>query len=244
MEQVVSAIFAGWAVWLWWPTDPIERLRPPRPVVLPRWMQAEPGAMASQTRWLLGAAVGMAILLMSPTGPLVALPLAGVAVVTVWIVLGKMVSSRVQAQRRRQEETLPEALDLIRLCLKAGSPLRMAVASTASGLPEAQEPLGKILSGVAVGLSDSDAWLALASDRVWGDVSQDIARAVGGGLSVERVLVHHGQTARRRVRTAQLTAAKAVGVKSVAPVGACYLPAFLLLGVVPVVAAGIAHVFS
>ncbi|MDR0847918.1 MAG: type II secretion system F family protein [Propionibacteriaceae bacterium] len=244
MEQVVAAILAGWSMWLWWPSDPADRLKPARPLTLPRWMEAEPGAMPSRTRWLLGAGVGIAGFLASPFSPILTLPLAGVIVVAVWVVLGKMVSGRTQTARRRQEEALPEALDLIRLCLKAGSPLRSAVATTASGLPAARSALGKVLSGVAVGLSDSEAWASVASDPVWGDVSKDVSRAVGGGLSVERVLVHHAQTARRRVKTAQLTAAKAVGVKSVAPLGACYLPAFLLLGVVPVVASGIAHVFS
>jgi hypothetical protein len=39
-------------------------------------------------------------------------------------------------------------------------------------------------------------------------------------------------------------AARSAGVRSVAPLAACYLPAFILLGIVPVVASMATDMFS
>ncbi|MFZ2260527.1 MAG: type II secretion protein F, partial [Luteococcus japonicus] len=65
---------------------------------------------------------------------------------------------------------------------------------------------------------------------------RDLARSSETGSAAARVLRQHAQDLRVAVRDAQLGRARAVGVRSVLPLMACFLPAFLLTGVVPVVA--------
>jgi pilus assembly protein TadC len=55
------------------------------------------------------------------------------------------------------------------------------------------------------------------------------------------VLLRVAEDLRATRRAALDQAAKAVGVKAVAPLGLCFLPAFMLLGIVPLVASLIAR---
>lgn len=57
-------------------------------------------------------------------------------------------------------------------------------------------------------------------------------------------LNHHARAARQRRQAAWQVAARAVGVRSVLPLMTCFLPAFLLLGVVPSVVSAIANALS
>ena len=57
------------------------------------------------------------------------------------------------------------------------------------------------------------------------------------GAPLSSVLARIAEDMRRDRQVAVEVAARSAGVKAVAPLAACFLPAFLLLGVVPVVAA-------
>lgn len=50
------------------------------------------------------------------------------------------------------------------------------------------------------------------------------------------VLTRLADDAREASRTNAVSAARKVGVKAVAPLGLCFLPAFVLLGIIPVIA--------
>ena len=65
-------------------------------------------------------------------------------------------------------------------------------------------------------------------------------RAHHSGAALTDVLVHLADDRRRALRTDAQAAAERAGIAIVLPLGACFLPAFVLVGVVPVVA-GFAH---
>ena len=244
MMAWLTAVLVAGAVYLAWPADGLSRLAPRAGPVLPGWVAPLPGAMASRTRWWLAAAggVGLAAYGWGTLPWLVAL--APVVVVGGWLALGRMERGATRRDRARSKADLPYALDLIRLGLSAGQPLRTAVA-TAAGVMDGTvgATLERLGRGVSVGLSDAQAWTALADDPIWGDVARDIARAADWGASLIDILTYHAGALRRQVAADRLGAAKAVGVKSVAPLGLCYLPAFVCLGVVPVVVGGVLAVF-
>ncbi|GIH22507.1 hypothetical protein Aph01nite_08170 [Acrocarpospora phusangensis] len=50
------------------------------------------------------------------------------------------------------------------------------------------------------------------------------------------VLTRLADDARHATRSASSAAARKVGVQAVAPLGLCFLPAFVFLGIIPVVA--------
>jgi pilus assembly protein TadC len=63
-----------------------------------------------------------------------------------------------------------------------------------------------------------------------------MVRAAASGAPVAETLTRLADDSRAAARVAAVTAARRVGVQVVAPLGLCFLPAFVLLGIVPVIA--------
>jgi pilus assembly protein TadC len=97
---------------------------------------------------------------------------------------------------------------------------------------------------VDLGLSEPDAWRTLRGHPELGRAANDLARSAHSGTMLVEALNHHAQLARQRRHAAVQVAARAVGVRSVLPMMTCFLPAFLLLGVVPSVVSAIANALS
>jgi pilus assembly protein TadC len=139
---------------------------------------------------------------------------------------------------------LPQSLDLVYACVRAGQPLRHAIETVAEAMgPPISNLFGSVTNAISVGMSDAQAWQVLFDDPVAGLVARDFSRSATWGTSVTDILTQHSAGLRRQVRTQRLAGAKAIGVKSVLPLGICYLPAFMLIGVVPVIASGVIFLF-
>jgi pilus assembly protein TadC len=214
-------------------------------VPIPQWAQSRPDAMSPKKRAMasVAAALGAAMVLgnLTPITLGISLLVAGVA----WVALGRFEPAGARRTREEKLRELPEALDLLNVCLRAGQPLRIATVtvSSAMGAP-ISSLLDSVSHGISVGMSDERAWGALSSDPVLGVVAGDIARSATWGTSITDVLSQHSRDLRRAGIQKQVKAAKSAGVKSVLPLGLCYLPAFVLLGVVPVIAAGVTGILS
>ena len=132
---------------------------------------------------------------------------------------------------------LPETLDLLAVCLEAGAPMTNAIATVAA---VSQPATAAILHGIdaqlQVGRDPQDAWGSLAGHPDWGPPARDAARSARSGTSLVECLRVHADEARRRRREQETKRARSVGVKSVQPLALCFLPAFVLIGVVPLVA--------
>ncbi|MCP5984653.1 hypothetical protein NL349_28810, partial [Klebsiella pneumoniae] len=72
--------------------------------------------------------------------------------------------------------------------------------------------------------------------EVWRDPAQDVSRAVDSGEGISELLSAHA--AQLQVAAAEKTEKKArkAGVDAIGPLVCCHLPAFLLVGVVPIIA--------
>jgi pilus assembly protein TadC len=101
-------------------------------------------------------------------------------------------------------------------------------------------PLGARLSRVSgrlrLGADPEEAWAALLSDPVLAPLARTMIRAGSTGAPVAQALTRLADDATASARAASCAAARRVGVQVVAPLGLCFLPAFVLLGIVPVVA--------
>ena len=84
------------------------------------------------------------------------------------------------------------------------------------------------------------AWSNCLADPRWAPIARAVIRAHHSGAALTDVLVHLADDRRRALRTDAQAAAERAGIAIVLPLGACFLPAFVLVGVVPVVA-GFAH---
>ncbi|NHB85425.1 hypothetical protein G7085_14540 [Tessaracoccus sp. HDW20] len=67
-------------------------------------------------------------------------------------------------------------------------------------------------------------------------MARDVARAERSGTALADVLRTHAEDARRDCHDEAQKAARRVGVRSVVPLMVCFLPAFILVGVVPIIA--------
>lgn len=182
------------------------------------------------------ALVGASALAVAPGQIVVRATAAGAAGICVWVLLGLL--PRTQAiDRDALVRALPGALDLLAACLEAGLPLRSALPEVIAVTPA---PLRDLLAGVdaavAVGVDEAEAWTALAEDPSLGLVARDVARALRSGTPLATVIVTHAADARRDRRAVVESSAKSVAVRTVLPLMVCYLPAFVLIGVVPIIA--------
>lgn len=143
------------------------------------------------------------------------------------------------SERRRADQVsadLPLALNLLAACLEAGSPLGPAVGAvgTAMGGPLGHE-LAAVTVSLRLGSSPEQAWSRLAADPAVRPVARAVVRVSDTGAALAPMVGRLAEEQRARARLAAEAAARRAGVLVVAPLGLCFLPAFLLLGVAPVV---------
>ncbi|RCG30419.1 type II secretion system F family protein [Sphaerisporangium album] len=172
-------------------------------------------------------------------------PVVGIAVgVVVVVIRRRRMPGDVRGRQQRIIADLPYALDLMVACLRAGQPVGGAVEATAQAI---RGPLGESLARVngrlRLGASPESAWQVLESDRPLAALARGMTRAALSGAPVADVLARLADDARQESRTASSAAARRVGVQVVAPLGLCFLPAFVFLGIIPVVAGLAAQVF-
>ena len=129
---------------------------------------------------------------------------------------------------------LPVACDLLAVCLAAGVPVGTAVTAVAGSVPG---PLGDRLDRVGalyrLGAAPRQAWSEVPPAVV--PLARVLVRAGESGSSVVPALQRLAGDLRTARRGAVEAAVRRAGVWVLAPLGACFLPAFLCLGVVPMV---------
>lgn len=130
-------------------------------------------------------------------------------------------------------------VELIGAMLEAGAGLGRALALAAElAAPEIRGPLRPVVAALAVGADWDTAW---SSSDVRSPELLAVRDALGfaaltGAPSSAILYAQAARLRRERFRTAEKQAA-ALGVKLVVPLGLCSLPAFICLGVLPVLLA-------
>ncbi len=237
----LASAMSALLVLLLWPPAPLERLatRSDRaPFRLPKRWRARPDALPARLRRGLGGACALGVYVwLLDVGWYVAAPVALVAGAAAAIALGQLEPTAAVRRREHLVATAPQALRLMAACVGVGLPIRRAAAAVAKAMggPVGAE-LEAVLAHLAVGVSEPDAWLSLRDHPVLGGMARDVARAVESGTAVQAALFQRADELQSDHRSAVETRAKAVGVRTVLPLTLCFLPAFFLLGVVPVVA--------
>ncbi len=138
------------------------------------------------------------------------------------------------AVRRSLRHELPGACDLLGVCLGAGLPVGGALAAVESAVPA---PLGPQLGAVAalyrLGAEPRRAWAEAPPELA--ALGRVLVRAGESGSSAVPALRALAADARTAARSATEAAVSRAGVWILAPLGLCFLPAFICLGVVPLV---------
>ncbi len=174
-------------------------------------------------------------------GPVIWFVLPVVAATGV-LVLG-WIKPRSAGRRRRQLiMEVPQALELIAACLGAGLPARTACTAVVRTFEGAvADDLGQVLALQQLGVPDVAAWRTLHDHPQLGLAAADLARSVESGTSMVEGLRQHAAAAREARRSELQVRARTVGVRSVLPLMMCFLPSFLLLGIVPAVVSAVFH---
>lgn len=150
--------------------------------------------------------------------------------------LGLLMRLRAQLERTGSYTDLPLALDLLACALRAGQPPSTAAAAVAHAV---RGPVGDTLLAVAraadLGASADIAWQPLGRLTSMATVARTAARTAESGTRLADELAQIATNLRTRQAAASDARVRRAGVWVVLPLGLCFLPAFVLIGVVPIV---------
>jgi len=161
------------------------------------------------------------------------------------VLLGLLESGDARRRRERLIADTPQALELMAAGLVAGMPVRLAARAVVDAFDDPlATDLGRVLALADLGVAETEAWRALAGHSQLGPAAADLARSVESGTLIVEALSRHALAARAARRTVLVVRARSVGVRSVLPLMTCFIPAFLLLGVVPTVVSALVAVLG
>ncbi len=182
------------------------------------------------------------------------MPLSGLAFVGAWVFLGgwpgaaagvlaALFSWRVlsgvesPALRRRRQvlaRELPLAVHLLGACLVAGAAISSALDDVALAMPgPVGDELQLVRRRLLLGSDPVEVWSSL--DGPLSGLGRSMARAARSGSSVREAVESLAVELRADTRLTAESLARSVEVRAAAPLGICFLPAFVALGVVPMV---------
>jgi pilus assembly protein TadC len=130
------------------------------------------------------------------------------------------------------------ALDVFAACLSSGMAVASAAAATAASAPQ---PLARVLGRaselLALGADAATAWSGgePSSDRHVDALTRLARRSAASGAALAHGVADLADQSRQDAADTARAAGERASVLIAGPLGLCYLPAFVCLGVVPVV---------
>lgn len=143
----------------------------------------------------------------------------------------------VRREREAVRRDLPVLALLLATSLRGGVGPGVAAGQVCAALPGAAATrLGVVEDQLALGIDPERVWTMLAADPELAPLGRALARAERTGAPVAAVVQRLADDLATSSRAEVEDRARAVGVRAAIPLGVCLLPAFLLLGIVPLVA--------
>ena len=161
-------------------------------------------------------------------------------------------AARTRGRRPRPPRFDPLAvassLDVFAVCLTAGMAVSTAAAAAAASAPP---PLAQVLRRaadlLALGADATTAWSmpgGVAADNACQSLLRLARRSATSGAALAQGVVELAEQSRHDAADAADAAAERASVLIAGPLGLCFLPAFVCLGIVPVVAGLASEVFQ
>lgn len=204
------------------PARPVSREREPgwNLAASPRWV----GALAGLATWaFIGGPMGI---------------VAGTAVAALTpVLLGRLEPAAARRRRAELTRAAPLVCDLMGAAMLSGVTLDRAVPVIARAFGGAvAEVLGQLSHRLGMGMDPAAAWSLLALEPGFGPLGRAAARSARTGSPLADLLLACGDELRAAATAQGLADIRTAGIKAVLPLGLCLLPAFVVLGIVPVVA--------
>ncbi|WP_159944314.1 MULTISPECIES: type II secretion system F family protein [unclassified Nocardiopsis] len=222
MFLTTAAVLGAAGTWVLLGGQGARRLRPPSPPV-----RFPVRRVSAALAWAAAFVAAVALL-----GVLGGLLVAGAG-----LALVRARRRAARADRLPLTADLPVLIGLIAAGVRAGATVPACLAAVSRA---ARGPLGTELSAVAerlrLGASPAEAWRRPALPEPLVLVGRDLARAADTGAPVADLLDRHVADLRRALRSQAMARVERLGVLVVAPLGLCFLPAFVLVGIVPMAA--------
>ena len=153
-------------------------------------------------------------------------------------VLRRIEPPDVRERRLKEAADLSIGADLLAAALRAGAPVDRAVAAVAEALGG---PLGERFATVArslrLGADPEEAWELLDAVPGGHRMAAAAVRSSASGAALAGAFTRLADDLRADRAVATESAARRAGVLIVLPLGLCFLPAFILAGLVPVIVA-------
>ncbi|ULE35057.1 type II secretion system F family protein [Mycobacterium sp. IDR2000157661] len=143
------------------------------------------------------------------------------------------------AARTGDPLALASTLDVLAACLRSGMPVSTAAsAAVSSAPPQLAGPLDRAAHLLALGAHPSTVWSSPAetADRHIEAFMRLARRSAASGMALAQGIEELAARSRDDAADDARAAAERASVLIAGPLGGCYLPAFVCLGIVPVVA--------
>jgi Flp pilus assembly protein TadB len=224
-----AALLAFVAVLIWPARSSVRRHRAPAPATDRSATSGSPRRRAVIVALLAGLAA--ALLLGGPPGAAAG---AVVAVATL-IVVPRLEPRRDRDRRERVRAQAPLVIDLVAACLASGAALEPSLVAAAAAVgPPVDHDLAAVAASLRLGADPVTAWAQ--TDPALAGLARAIARSSQTGAPLADLLPRVAAEARAVHRAEAEARVRTASVRLTAPLGAAFLPAFVLLGVVPIVA--------
>lgn len=153
-------------------------------------------------------------------------------------VIGRLEPADARRRRVREEADAPICADLIAAALRAGAPVDVAVLAVAEALGgPLRERLTTVGRSLRLGAEPDEAWSHVAGMPGGSRIAAAAIRSSASGSALAGALTRLADDLRADRAVAMEEAARRAGVLIVLPLGFCFLPAFVLAGLVPVIVA-------
>ena len=202
---------------------------------------------------LVASAAGLALLSLAPTWWWLILPAAAL----IGGLLARGSHGRSPARRATDRRLVAVYGELLASCLDAGMAVAPALQAVSAVLAGPGPPGGRTGSGIVgspggagvgplgildavaamllLGADPRTAWRIADSDELVAPLAAAARRSAAGGGGLADAVREHAAQLRQETAAASVRSAGRAGVLMTAPLGVCFLPAFLCLGLAPVV---------
>jgi Flp pilus assembly protein TadB len=168
----------------------------------------------------------------------------GAGVLT-WRALEGREPTAVRRRRERVLHDLPAVVDLLAVTLAAGAAPSTALAAVGAAVEgPVVTDLQAAERSLALGRDPARVWRELGERPGLAPLGRAMVRAIESGAAVSDALQRLAEDLHASARLEAETKARAVGVRAAAPLGLCLLPAFVLIGVVPLVGSAVAALLA
>lgn len=233
---LIAALCSGLAVLAAWPptASRLATAADPSPEQQPTQQRRTMALVTAVAAALATAGIGWWSLL-----------IGAVAAVGTTVVIRSRARMAANQRQHKLRAVLPQTCDLLVVCLEAGLPARSAAEAVAPAVPEPMAGvLAEAVAKTHLGVDEYRAWKELAAEPALAGLGRELGRGAATGMSLTARLRVFAADTRKAMAAEAETRAKRVGVRAVLPMMLCFLPAFVLLGLVPILGGMLSRLFG